>query len=343
VSGMETALATALATVAALAIRRPLSAALAAGLAASLRPEMALWALVLALGAAISAGPSARRVLATGATAIAPFACCAILRTIAWGRPAPLAIMAKPSDIEHGLAYAGAACVVTLAPILAVAPLALRRSPVALAIVLAAVAHVTAIIVFGGDWMPYARLMVPVAPSLVYAAVIASQHSRPFATAMRSGGAVAVGVVLIARGGTQGRRVGDERAALVAEARPVLSGSHCVAALDVGWTGAATEADLVDLAGLTDPEVAALPGGHTSKRVDAMFLLSRSTDALLLYAPAGLPAGDIGSWAAALFPRVVEARLARDMVIGRHFVALAWLPLGETGGGYVLLGAREPP
>ena len=29
-----------------------------------------------------------------------------------------------------------------------------------------------AIIVVGGDWMPYARLMVPVVPSLAWAAVL---------------------------------------------------------------------------------------------------------------------------------------------------------------------------
>jgi hypothetical protein len=355
VSGMETALATALATVAVLVARNPRSAAVLAGLAASLRPEMAAWACVFAAGAAIAAcAPGggyaalpqrgrhqcAGRVMVAAALALAPFALCAVIRAIAWGSPAPLALMAKPSDIDHGLAYAGAACVVTLTPLLVLAPFALRGSPVALAIVLAAAVHVAAIVSVGGDWMPYARLMVPVAPSLAYAGVIASERAHPMATLARSFSAVAIGVALIARGGTEGRGVGADRAALVAEAAPILAGARCVAALDVGWVGAATEADVVDLAGLTDPEVAALPGGHTSKRVDAMFLLSRRPDALLLYAPAGLPGNDLQQWADAAYPRVVEGRLARDEVIARHFAPSAWLSLGKAGAGYVLLRAR---
>jgi hypothetical protein len=349
VSGMETPLATALATVAVVVARRPLWAALGAGLAASLRPEMGPWACVLALGVALAArGPvdHAGRVAAAGAISLAPFVTCAVVRTLVWGHPAPLAVMAKPSDVEHGLAYAGAACVVTLTPCLALAPGALRRSRVGLAVVAAALAHVAAVIAVGGDWMPYARLMVPVAPSLAYAGVLASEHARPWATAARSAAALAVGVVLIALGGTAGRRVGPERVALVERARPLLAGVGRVAGLDIGWLGAATEADIVDLAGLTDPQIAALPGGHTSKRVDAIFLLARQPGALLLYASMAPPGPHLEGWAEGAYPRVVEGRLARDPVIARHFAATAWLPLGAPrapGGdvsGYVLLAAR---
>jgi len=344
VSGMETALATSLATAAVMA-RRPRATALLAGLAATLRPEMAPWACVLAAGIVIAGGRTtpasrAREVAAAVALALGPFVACALVRAVVWGRPAPLAVMAKPSDLAHGVAYAGAACVVTLTPLLVLAPWALRRAPRALAIVLAAAAQVAAVMVVGGDWMPYARLMVPVAPSLAWAAVLVAEHAHPLATAARSAVALAVGVVLVARGGTEGRHVGADRAALVARARPLLGAARRVAALDVGWVSAATDADVVDLAGLTDPEIAALPGGHTSKRVDVMFLLSRRPDALLLYAPAGLPGGRLEAWAGAWYPRVVEARLARDPVLARHFAPAAWIPLGARGAGYVLLRAR---
>jgi hypothetical protein len=338
VSGMETALAMGLASTAVLvAHRRPHATALAAGLAASLRPEMLGWACVLAIGVAIASGARVVRVVAAGVLAVTPFVCCALVRTLVWGRPAPLAVLAKPSDLSHGLAYAGAACVVTLAPIVVLAPVALRRCPRALVIVIAAAAHIVAIITVGGDWMPYARLMVPVVPTLFYAGILASAHAHPGATAARSVGAIALGALLIARGGTEGRRVGADRAALIGEGRRALAGAACVAALDVGWVGAATDADVVDLAGLTDPEIAALPGGHTSKRVDGMFVRSRGADALLLYAPVGLPDNDLGQWAGAIYPRVVEARLARDPVIEHHFAPAAWLPLGARGAGYVLL------
>ncbi len=340
VSGMETALATALATCAALLGRRPRRAALAAGLAASLRPEMAPWALVLAVAFSIAAKERAERALASGAVAVAPFVACAVIRAVAWGRPAPLAILAKPSDVAHGLAYAGAACVVTLVPVLVLAPLALKREPRALAIAIAALAHGCAIIVVGGDWMPYARLMVPIVPSLVYAGALASAHALPVATASRWAVALALGITLIAGGGTAGRRVGADRAALIAATRPLLADARRVAALDVGWVGAATEADIIDLAGVTDPEIAVLPGGHTSKRVDAMFLLARQPDALLLYAPGGPPDGGLARWQDALYTRAVEARLANDEVVARHFAASAWVRLGSSGSGYFLLRRR---
>ena len=406
VSGMETALATALATGAALLGTRPRAAALVAGLAASLRPEMAPWAVVLAVGFAIAGADAgadadadadagggvvavgdagrAARGLRAGALALAPFAVCALARALAWGRPAPLAVLAKPSDLAHGLAYAGAACVVTLAPILVVAPLALAGHARGRALALAGLAHVGSIVAVGGDWMPYARLMVPVVPSLVYAAVLASTRARPAWTALRScaaivvGGdwmpyarlmvpvapslvyaavlastragpawtalrscaAIAVGVTLVARGGTAGRTVGVDRAALVVTARPWLEGAARVAALDIGWVSAATEADIVDLAGLTDLEIASLPGGHTSKRVDARFFLDRAPDTLLLYAPLGLPVGGLAASRDLVTPRAVEARLVDDDVIARHFAPAAWLPLGSSGAGYVLLRSR---
>jgi hypothetical protein len=112
-----------------------------------------------------------------------------------------------------------------------------------------------------------------------------------------------------------------------------------VAALDVGWVGAATEADIVDLAGVTDPSIAALPGGHTSKRIDARLLLERDTDALLLYMPQGLPEGGTTAWREGTYGRVVEARLAADDVTARHFTDVAFLPLGSHGAGYILLRA----
>jgi hypothetical protein len=277
--------------------------------------------------------------------ALAPFVFCTLVRVLVWGHMAPLALMAKPSDVEHGLAYAGAACVVTVVPLLALAPLALKGAPIALAIVVAAVVHVGAIVAVGGDWMPYARLAVPVVPSLAWAAVLASKRAHPLAIAARSLVAIAAGIALLyvaRRGVADGRDQMLDRGLLVAAARPLLATAHRVAALDIGWVGAATEADVVDLAGVTDPEVAALPGGHTSKRVDAMFLLSRDPDVLLLYAPHGLSSGGLAGWRDVVYGRVVEARLARDAVIARHFAPATWLPLGVRGAGYVMLRAIRP-
>jgi hypothetical protein len=334
--------------------RRALRSAWLAGLAAAIRPELAPWAVVLAIGLDAAEWRAlrrargqplevrddvavvARRWLAAGAGALVPFAACAAIRAVAWGRPVPLAVAAKPGDIEQGLAYAGAGLVVAVVPVLVVAPFALARSPRALALVAAAGAHAIAIAIAGGDWMAYSRLWVPVLPSLAFAACLASEHaSRPFYR-LRGAAAVVLGVVLAALDPTHGRSVGPDRDALMRRAAPWLAGARRVAALDVGWVSAVTEADIVDLAGLTDPEIAVLPGGHTSKRVDARFLLARDPDAWLVYAPYGLPGG-LDSWRDARYPRVVEARLVHDETLAERFTPAAWLPLGSSGAGYVLL------
>ncbi len=339
VSGMETALATCLATCAAVGTRRPFLAALLAGLAATLRPELAPWACTLVIGSCVESGANIGRAVAAFAATLAPFALCAVARAAIWGRPAPLALWAKPSDLSHGAVYVGAGLVVCVVPVLVMAPSALH-APRARVIVVAAAVHLAAVLIVGGDWMPYARLLVPILPSVAYAGALTAARGRPVATAVRCLAALTLGACLLWRSWGQGRHVGEDRAALIASARPWLASFGRIAALDIGWVGAATEADIVDLAGVTDPVVAALPGGHTSKRIGPMFLLGRDPDGLLLYSTGGPPGGRLSAWQDAPYPRVVEARLAHDDVIARHFMPVAWLPLGTLGAGYVLLSKK---
>lgn len=355
VSGMETAVATALATVAATGVEsRPRASAALAGLAAALRPEMAPWASVIGGGAAWAAeAPSSRpggsgariaRVALGLALALGPFVTCALARLLAFGRPAPLAVLAKPSDLAHGAAYAASACLVTATPLLLLAPRAWwRASRHARVLGAGFLVHVAAVVAVGGDWMPYARLLVPVAPSAALAAALLTPASHRVARSIRGAVALAVGLALFVRAGPAGRGVHADRVRLVEATRPHLVGRRVVAALDVGWVSAATEATLVDLAGLTDPELAALPGGHTSKRIDAALLLERRPDALLFFAqlPPGARGGDAGEHAReARFPRVVEARLAASPLIAERFERRVFLPLVEGATGYVLLVPR---
>jgi hypothetical protein len=354
VSGMETALAMSLATFAALAWRRPLAAAVLSGLAASLRPEMAPWAIVLSSGFAVIGGKRARAVGYTG-IALVPFLACAMVRVIAWGRPAPLALFAKPPDASLGMIYAGAGVVVALTPLLVVAPRALRRTPPAMVIVLAASAHLLSIVVVGGDWMPYARLMAPVAPSLAWAALLASENAGPVSNGARIGALAMLGAVLAWHDGLKGRRVGEDRETLIRQASREIGGYQRVASLDVGWVGASTPGDVIDLAGTTDPRVAALPGGHLTKRVDATFLLELRADALLLYVSArhpevqdlllvnhpAVPPEAVERWWSLPFERTLERKLAADEVVRRHFTPVTFLPLGRDGAGYVLFARDE--
>ena len=98
-----------------------------------------------------------------------------------------------------------------------------------------------------------------------------------------------------------------------------------VAALDIGWVSAATEATIVDLAGLTDPSIALLPGGHTSKRVDVPMLLDRGVDAVLVYSEM----------------RAVEARFVRSDLFQARFEEGVHLPVGTRGAFYVLYRRRK--
>jgi hypothetical protein len=82
-----------------------------------------------------------------------------------------------------------------------------------------------------------------------------------------------------------------------------------VAALDIGWLGAATDATIVDLAGLTDPVIAVLPGGHTSKAIPAALLDARKVDTIVLLLSEGASLRE--PWTASQFARVVEQRIAR--------------------------------
>lgn len=328
VSGMETGAAMALATAAAVATR-PWTSCVLAGLVASLRPEMAPWAVALAIGIG-----SRQWVVPRALVAAAPFVGCAIVRVVVFGRAAPLAVLAKPSDLAHGLTYGAAAALVSLGPVVALAPVAMARErDCAAAIAVAGTVHLAVVVAVGGDWMPYARLVAPIVPSLLFAFVLASPRMSLLSAASRVALAGAIAVYVLVRAAPAGRRVAAHVEGLVRAARPVLAGAHRVASLDVGWPTAATEAAIIDLAGLTDPEIAALPGGHTSKRVNPAMLLARDPDVILLYFRR--VDGEKEYW------RAVEARLASSALIARHYEARAVLPsYGEDDAGYVVLEKR---
>jgi hypothetical protein len=346
-SGMETGVAMAIATIAATRVGRGrwVVAAGIAGMVAAFRPEMVVWAMVVGVGAGAgesgsegeseSAGAGGRRRTTRGLigaiVGAGPFGVCAVVRMVVFGRPAPLAVLAKPSDLAHGAIYVGAAALVVLTPLLVIAPVALVRGPaqemrVARVLVMAFVAHALAVMAAGGDWMPYARLMVPVAPSLVIAFAAIARCSRPAVNAARLLAALVLGTLVAMRAAPAGRGVQADRADLVLRARPVLADAHVVAALDIGWVGASTDAAIVDLAGLTDPAIALLPGGHTSKRVDTAMLLDRGVDTVVVYS-------DL---------RVVEARIVRSELFASRFEPVANLPLGTRGASYTVYRRRPP-
>jgi hypothetical protein len=344
VAGLETPFAAALASIAVslLALGRPLAGAVTVGLAAAMRPELLPFALVVGLvappGAAM--GPVGRRV-GRAALALAPFLVVVAIRLVVFGRPAPLSVLAKPSDTLLGAKYA-LACFLLTGPVALVAPRALLRADAfTRGLALAVAVHFVAVALAGGDWMPLSRLIVPVLPAVILAvAHLARFASLPWA-ALGVSLALAGELWTMIKVGPTAARVGPDRARLVRELGPALEGSRVVAALDVGWVGAATDATIVDLAGLTDPAIAVLPGGHTTKRIPPGLLDARGVDALVLLLAPGeqVPEELPEPWTEGSFARGVEQRIAWLPGIEKTFspVARSAVP----GLPYVVLRRRE--
>ena len=133
-------------------------------------------------------------------------------------------------------------------------------------------------------------------------------------------------------------RVLPVRAELIATGRQTLSASRSIAALDVGWVGAATEATVVDLAGVTDLAIAALPGGHTSKTIPVTLLDARGVDTLVFLRRQGCAASCVRPDGGP-FDRAVEERLAREPWVSESFTVGAIIRAGTLT--YVVM-RRKP-
>lgn len=337
VSGMETPWVTLLAVIALAPSRW---APLAAGVAALWRPELAPWALALAVGAELVHEPSDRRARARGiaiavALALAPSAFGAALRWAVFGTPVPLAAIAKPSDFSAGFGYVLGALCLSGPPWLLLGWGAYRKLPPHARVWMVAFGvHCVAVVLAGGDWMSFFRLFVPVLPSVVAIGAVLQQHST------RAGALARVAPMLIVSGALWFYKAEDARSViaareeLVESARPLLASSSVVAAVDIGWIGAATDATIVDLAGVTDPSIAPLPGGHTTKRVPSSLLVQRDVDTLVLLladaAPLQIP------WHTSQFYYGVDAMLA-PAVQDLGFAPAGLVPLPRTLKQYVVL------
>lgn len=332
-SGMETSFVALLVSLA-LFERRLLL--LGPGLAAALRPECI--PLAFALGALWPA-ESPRERAANAVLALAPALFVALLRASLFGHPAPLSVFAKPSDFGSGLGYAASGTLLLGVPVLLLVFRSYRSlSRHARALAAASLAHVGAIVLAGGDWMALFRLFVPVLPLWFYLAFELSKVQSYRRLALGSLAATAISVSLLGAKGAATRGVWENRAELVRRATPELTVAYRVAALDVGWVGAATRAPVVDLAGVTDPEVAFLPGGHTSKRLPNDFLLRREPDTLVLLLAPGVTDSDVRSSSPRElhYARAVEQRVLR-LEGAEEFTPVATLPLGGGNQLYVVL------
>jgi hypothetical protein len=186
--------------------------------------------------------------------------------------------------------------------------------------------------------MAFFRLFVPVLPGLFLVGARLARVAAFWATGLRVLAAVFFSALLLVDKGASARSVLEERLRLIAAARPLLATARSVATVDVGWVSVAFPGELVDLAGVTDPRIGRLPGGHTSKRIPETLLRTRGVDALVMLA-AEAPTAPVWEtrWA-----RTVEARLAREAEeLG--FVVEAILELRGTPQHYVVLRLKNDP
>jgi hypothetical protein len=185
--------------------------------------------------------------------------------------------------------------------------------------------------------MPYARLLVPVVPALaIFGASVDSSWGRVGVLVLTVGSNLALGWCHR----DEATAIASKRERVIAELAPQLAGCARVAGLDVGFLGAAFPGPVVDLAGLTDPAVALLGGGHTSKLLPEGFLDARAVDALVLWAPPG-SVSELGP--EARFGRVVETRLARSPAVRASFTEYARVPWDARGAELVVFARRRAP
>ncbi|HET8939783.1 MAG TPA: hypothetical protein VFN67_40365 [Polyangiales bacterium] len=346
-SGLETGAATLALTCAAqaaLATPKPSIASLGGAIAllAWLRPELAASCAVFLTIATVRAG--FRR--AWGAWVIAACSALAVclFRWRISGSFLPMAWHAKAGTLQDGWAYALRA----VAVLTGMTGMALAAAGVALgqfrerARAWALLAHFGAVVLAGGDWMPGFRLWVPLFPQYAALAAVGSEHlwRRGGIARWLGTGAflVACGVPLLdlALRIPEWRNAGKSRETVgAAIARELRGHEERVALVDIGYIGYASGATTIDLAGLTDPAVAAFPGGHLAKRITPEWLEAQAPDALLLHSslpPTAAADGRLERLAG--YP--VEMRVARFSWVAKQFRVAAIYPYGP-GYHYVLL------
>lgn len=353
-SGMETPLIMLLCTLAVLGgsdVR--LYGFASAGVAAGLRPELLPWALALALLSPTriresraqepkhnfgSARRDAYHRLFHVVLVLCPPLLVMLLRALLFGSPTPLAVVAKPSDLTHGFVYSWGAIRLLGLPVLLLGLRAWSRVPAAgKATAGASLAHLAAVIIAGGDWMSLFRLFIPILPSLLWLAYLVLRNQASWAQLVKAALALVPSLAVQFTLGPQARNVWSDRLTLTQQLTPLVATSRSIGTLDVGWVAAATGARVTDFAGVTDPEIAHLPGGHTSKRLTPDLLERRQIDTLvLLLQPQHPPLASDQSWTTLSFARAVEARVAR-MHGADQFSIVARLSVGDTNQEYVVL------
>lgn len=285
---------------------RAVALGVSVGCLAWLRPELAPFCLVLLLSL------RGHRRWAWG-LALAGVASVVVFRLSLFGHVLPLAAAAKPADLGNGFGYVARALVVVFglggaAPVV----LAAREDPARRPLALALGAHLVSVALAGGDWMPGFRLFAPVLPAyaLVASGAVARRLPGWRGWALLAG-ATAIPLASHAFVLPLARDAGEAREEAGAELADWLAAHGTrVALVDIGYLGWRSGLEVVDLGGITDPEVARAPGGHVAKALDVGWLAARDPDLFVLssrIAPRVSEDGQLVSF----FGHPVEHRVAR--------------------------------
>lgn len=256
------------------------------GCAVAWRPELAFYAATLAC-VCLWQRDSISVLLTAALHFIVPVVLVASLRFFWFGHFLPLSVVAKAPTFQGGLFYASVTLIWGgLLPVALVASGLFRSTRTALPVLM----HLVAMLICGGDWMPALRLSAPVYPSLLVL-LLRSQAMQdpPRSFGLRLRRAVFIlgpimPLYLLHAQGTDLRAVTERRSKLIVAARPILAQARMVAGVDVGWLGLATSAKILDLGGVTDPRIGALPGGHTDRLIGAGLFSDRNVDAWVVRA-----------------------------------------------------------
>jgi hypothetical protein len=151
------------------------------------------------------------------------------------------------------------------------------------AIAAALVAHLLAVVLAGGDWMPGYRLLVPVLPLYALLAGVGVARARTRAAWALLGLACVVPALDLRMRIPELRDNEYTRARMIEVAHWLNGRAHRVALVDIGLIGYASDLQIIDLAGLTDPRIAHLPGSHLSKRIAPRDLQARDPDAIVVH------------------------------------------------------------
>jgi hypothetical protein len=275
-----------------------------------------------------------------------PFAALCMLRQAWFGDPLPLSFYAKPGTILPGVAYTlvGTLLIGALPAVLTLPWGHQRLRLVPYGLGLAAVAFV------GGDWMPQFRLLVPLSAIMVdYACRLTTRRwgrepiqreHRRRAVALKA--TLALSFIATLYSWSVVRRTdilgGEARYQKLAKSAAPWLGNH-VASLDVGWLAwHHPQIKIFDLAGVTDRDVAHLPGGHTSKHIELTTLHARGVDTLLVYESRTRArlAGEtsVDAFEQAVFPRALDRKLARQSADA--FEPWSFVPLSDSTRYWVL-------